>query len=369
MQQWPNKKYLTYIGGLLAAIIILPAVGYFLYKNVLPAGSPQIGTGGQGVDLVPARVALKEPSAPIRPFDFNGTLYLALRKIDGNFDLGIYAFNINGIVGSRFTTIFADRIAADGNYYISLSPSVSSDGKKLVFSRGKVSEQLFQIFTSDLSGGNLRQITSTPDKYKREPVFNAAGNLIAYISHNTKSSANDPDPEIPENWSTYLTNLEGNVVKVFNGVNPIFSPDGTKLLILENDGLHAFDITEWTKPKPLGLVVGTVGGRASQTMKIAVSSDGSMMAWPSIKAGELVVSRITDWDKFALSPLLVIKTKAYWSAFSPDGKYLAVDEWRKDASGNEYPIIMGYDLSNGASEKIVTLESDDKAFLWLGSWK
>jgi hypothetical protein len=30
---------------------------------------------------------------------------------------------------------------------------------------------------------------------------------------------------------------------------------------------------------------------------------------------------------------------------------------------------MGYDLSNGKSEKIVTLVSNDNSYLWLGAWK
>ncbi|MCX6786527.1 MAG: hypothetical protein NTU85_01755 [Candidatus Kaiserbacteria bacterium] len=364
------KKYLKYIGGLIVVILILQAVGYFIYKNVVPAALPEKNTQGQGVDLSPATVVFTGQPAPEKPFDFKGTLYLSLKKINGNFGLGIYTFNINGTVGSKFTTIFADRITKDGDYNISISPSVSSDGKKLAFARGKVSAQLLQIFTSDISGTNAQQITNTPDKYKREPVFNPSGKLIAYISHKTKSSANDPDPNIPESWSTYVTDLKGNVVKIAAGVNPIFSPDGKKLLILQNDGLHAFDIRVWTNPKHLGLVVKTVGGRASEQMKISVSTDGRMMSWSSENTMKVVVSHINSWDTFSISPFLVIKTKAYWSVFSPDGKYLAVDEWRKDSiDGTEYPVIMGYDLSNGKSVKLLTLISDDKSYLWFGAWK
>ena len=366
------KKYLKYAAGLILLILVVCVVGYFIYKNIIPIIFPQenVSQTQKGVDLSPAPVTfVGGDPLPEKPFDFRGTLYLSLMKINGQYALGIYAFNIEGTVGSRFTTILASKILEDNSHYINISPSVSVDGKTLVFARKKMNTPALQIFTSDISGENIHQVTNTLDKYKREPVFSPSGEFIAYISHNTKLSADDPDPGIPESWSTYLTDIKGNAIRVADGVNPIFSPDGKKLLVLQNDGLHAFDINVWTEPKHLGLVSKTVGGGASAMMKIGVSADKKMIAWPSISKNNVVVSKINSWDNFSISPLLVIKTKAYWSVFSPDGRYLAMVEWRKDDTGNEYPIIMGYDLSNGKSEKIVTLISDNKSYLWLGAWK
>jgi len=347
-------------------VLVVFAVGYFVYKNVIPAVSSQKNVSPAqvqpNVDLSQAPVVFTGKPSPAEPFDFKGTLYLSLMKINGQNALGIYAFNINGTAGSKFTTILASKISAN------IFPSVSADGEELVFIRGKPNDPIPQIFMSDISGENIRQITNTPDKYKGEPIFSPSGELIAYES--ATSSVNNSDLGIPESWSTYLIDTNGSTVKIANGINPIFSPDGGKLLILQNDGLHLYDISVWTKPKPLGLVVKTIGGsKASGTKQIEVSADGEMIAWSSTDAENVVVSRINSWDTFSISPFLTIKTKAYWPVFSPDGKYLALDEWRKDGAGNEYPVIMGYDLSNGTSEKIVTLLSDNKEALWLGAWK
>ncbi len=364
-----TKKYLKHAAEAAILILIAGAVGYFIFKNVIPIIFTQKNASQKGIDLSKAPVVMKEKPLPEKPFDFKGTIYLSVVKTNSQYALGIYAVNLEGIIGSRFKTIFASKISKDGNYYINISPSVSADGKEMVFARKKMNTPALQIFTSDIAGKNLHQVTKTSDEYKREPIFSPSGELIAYISHNTKTSANDPDPEIPESWSVYLTDIDGNAVKVAEGVNPIFSPDGKKLLVLQNDGLHAFDIHDWTKPKHLGLVVKTVGGRASETMKIGVSADGKMIAWPSVGKENVVVSRINSWDKFSITPVLVIKTKAYWSVFSPDKKYLAVVEWRKGDAGGEYPVIMGYDLSNGNSQEMVSLASDNKSYLWFESWR
>lgn len=366
--QSPGGHVVKYIGGLLVLLLVFSVAGYFLYQNVSTSTSLNKEGAAQDTGLSQASTTFKGVPTPEEALHFTGTLYLSLVKIGGPYSFGIYAYHINGEAGSELTTLFADKIATGGDFNMNIAPSVSADGKKLVFARGKPGSAL-QIFTSDISGKNVQQITHTPDKYKRGPVFNPSGALIAYLSHNTLTSANNPDPEIPESWSTYLTDSKGDAVKVAAGTNPMFSPDGKKLLILQNDGLHAFDVSTWGKPKPLGLVVKTSGGRSSETMKLSVSADGKMLAWPSIATGNVVISTINSWNPFSISPLLVIQTKAYWTVFSPDGKYLAVEEWRKDSQGNEFPAIMGYDVANGKSEKIVTLEGYDKAYLWFGSWK
>jgi hypothetical protein len=362
------KKYLKYIIGSGILILFILVIGFFARKNIMFLENQQ-----NKIDLTPASVTFisgtPSQSNQQKPFDFKGTLYFALAELGGPHALGLYSFDISRKTEEKPKIILASEMDKAGEYYQNLSPSVSSDGQELVFSRKKHSDPALQIFISDLDGKNLKQITSSDDPYKREPIFSPSGGLIAYISKNANAPAGDIYSPKIEIWTTYLTDLNGHSVKVADGANPIFSPDEKKLLVLQNDGLHAFDISSWENPRALGLVAKTLEGGVSYAMKIGVSADGKTMAWSSPAKNEVLVSKINSWDNFSISPLIIIKTRAYWSVFSSDGKYLALDEWRKDKTGNEHAVIMGYDLASGQSKNIITLVKYDKGELWFGGWK
>lgn len=52
------KKYLKYATGLIVLILVVCAVGYFIYKNIIPVIFPQknIPQTQKSVDLSPAQV-------------------------------------------------------------------------------------------------------------------------------------------------------------------------------------------------------------------------------------------------------------------------------------------------------------------------
>jgi Tol biopolymer transport system component len=366
-----NKKIFFTAGMVLIMVVFLAIIAFsyrnslssFLHKNIL---SQKINE----IDLTPAEVVFKVKPGTEKPWDLKGNLYLSLEEINGSFGAGIFVLNLSDVDDLKLAPILADKISTKEAYYENVAPALSVDGKLMTFARGKAGTSELQIFTSDIFGKNLQQITRIKDVYKRDPVFAPTNNLIAYKAYNgTKPPENKDDYNIPENWSSFITDLQGNVTRIADGVNPLFSPDGKKVLILQNDGLHLFDLSLPTNPKHLGSVVKTVGGRASMQMKVSLSADKKMLAWSSENSKSVVVSKINSWDNFSLSPLLIIKTKAFYSAFSPDGKYLVLNEWRTGTDGKEYPVLMGYDLASGKSKKIITLENFDKARFWLGAWK
>ena len=83
MDSFSIEKYKKYIGGSILAVIVFLAVGYFVYKNIVPTISPQKNIPGQNVDLSSAPVVFNGQPAPKKPLDFKGTLYLSLKKING----------------------------------------------------------------------------------------------------------------------------------------------------------------------------------------------------------------------------------------------------------------------------------------------
>ena len=151
------------------------------------------------------------------------------------------------------------------------------------------------------------------------------------------------------------------------GLNPVFSPDGKKLLILKNDGLHLYDVRNYLEPKHVGLVVKTTGGRASLTMKINVSPDYKMLSWSSPGRGVVDIARIPSWETFSLIPLRTIDRKAYWAVFSPDSRYIALEEIR-EKEGVEYPVIFVHDIESGSYRRILNMTKYSKNYLWFNAW-
>ena len=363
MEPQTRAKYIKIAAAFLGAVILIVA-GYFFYTKVYP-GTKSEQSGGNKIPLQ-GQVSFKGKPAPVKPFELTGKLYLSLLKNDPQDVPRLYTY-APGEASTSVKVLSIDRPEKNGSF--SLSPSISSDGKKMVFARGeapasgKIADSVMQIYTSDISGKNVTKITSAAEVFKRDPVFSPSGNLIAYIARENIVSVN---PDLPESWTTYLTDNKGVFVKVANGTNPIFSPDGKTLLIIQKDGVYSFNISDWKKPVAGKFVFFTSTNRETYSSKMTVSPDGTMLAISSDIG--VSVSKI-NWETFKLDRLMLVSTNASWLTFSPDGKYLAISEWRKGNDGNGYPVLMGYDLSNGASEELLNVSAYDKAYIWLGSWK
>ncbi len=341
-------------------VLIAGATGlYFVYKQ----RSPSIPVS------TPVSVNSNDSASPK---NFTGTFYLSLVPNNDTLPLGIYSYNLDN---KSWTRVLVDNNVGVKDYSANISPVVSNDGSFMVFARREnvltnKDGSKFEIYTSALDGRNLKQITNATGRFKRDLAIDNSNKLIAYVVQQ-ESSATNIDPVLPESWVVYLTDLNGNVSRVADGTNPLFSPDGKKLLILQNNGLHLFDISNYKKPQQIGLVSPTVDGRASQTMKISLSRDGNMMAWSSVNKKNVVISKINSWDIFSISPFKVINAPAYWSVFSNDGKYLAVMKIKISKAGNDYGVISVYDINakGDINKQVLSLGGYDEKYVWFGVWR
>ncbi|MCW5518166.1 TolB family protein [Muriicola sp. Z0-33] len=137
-------------------------------------------------------------------------------------------------------------------------PDISPDGRKITFIYAKdASEDVWEIYTADLNGKNVKQLTYfTEARIKKSPIWSKNGKKIAFhadINDGAQIFVIDADGEN----LTQLTNLPG-----YN-VEPHWSPDGSeivfnsipkkgkvKMLIMNKDGsnsreLHNPDGNNW----------------------------------------------------------------------------------------------------------------------------
>lgn len=292
-------------------------------------------------------------------FNPKGTLYFSLIPLDGKEKSGIYSF----AMGDRDVK----KVLVDDS--LNASPSLADSGK-LVFSRKESGEEYFQIFSMELNGTDLKKITSSQRLYKREPVVSHDGTKIAYVAQVTDEGLSST---LPRAWRVVVTDMSGKEEYVTRGVSPIFSPDDTKLLVLKEDGLYVFDLQKNVSANPNEGKVGTLvvpsqGGPNSQTMKLTMSPDDSSLLWSNPKGGKVGLYTVT-WAPFNLTIRRTFDVQAFWSAFSPDGEYVALEEVDLGVEVRN-PRVVVYSLKNEESKQVLDLSVYSPTYLWMsGSWK
>lgn len=107
--------------------------------------------------------------------------------------------------------------------------SFSENTQQMVFVRS-YDDGSSQILIYEENSGETTEVTSRKDAFLRNPRFSSDGENIAFWM---------VENETPY---VYVTDLNGDVERLFEGVNPLFSPDSNSLIYLKNNGVHVFDL-------------------------------------------------------------------------------------------------------------------------------
>ena len=296
-----------------------------------------------------------------------GKIFLSLSPDNGSAPSGIYAYVL---ASGSLDRIFADISNKVPSYYVNTSPTPSNDGTLLTFVRKGNTDSVPQIYVAAPSGADVRSITATPESIKRGPVLSPAKDFIAFEASADKGIYGSETGGTPGDWGVYLTDMSGNSLRVATGTNPLFSSDGKELLILQNDGLHLFDIRKPQKPNNLGLVLPLSEPGIYRWASVSLSHDGSHIAWAIPSMQKVSVARITSWGA-TISVVLEkeIPLLAYHAVFSPDGTQLALEEERPSPGKiSSYIIISIYDLTSGKLQDAINLNKYTNSLIRLGGW-
>lgn len=309
------------------------------------------------VDTSRAIAPVSETSAVISE-GLSGKLLLTLRDAESG-DIGTYAYDF---ASGNFSRLFPVRAG------LIINPRPSPDGSRLALATyGE--DSTMQIFVAK-TASDARAVTQNTLTYKREPQWSPQGDRIVYVAADEDSAE---DPHFPDAWSIYIADMSGSERYVGRGYAPLFSPDGGRILFLKNDGLYLFDIQKETQEK----VWDVVGGVAHSHMKLTLSPDSSLLAWSNHHArneeGVVSLLRISSWEPFVMEAELQIPIAGVFSAFSPDGKNLAVQTTQLvqlENGGRERvgPKVMVYDIEKRRATPVFDLAGFDPSFMWVDYW-
>ena len=291
-------------------------------------------------------------------FKIGGILFLSLTPTKEGAST-IYSYNIDTLEFKE-----EDGLPPGMNY----SSAISPDGQYIAFGHYD-SGGLMQIYVLNRQTGDVRQLTTEGDKYKRLPAWSPDGKLVAFVSTNEEKNS----PNFPTDiWSVYVVDLEGKTEFITQGYRPLFSPSSDTMLVLRSDGLRLFSLVK--DPKEVyssELVWGMSGGQAHNNMKLSLSQDKTQLAWTNLYTPRIDLFSISSWDPFKMKKTYTINTFGVWAIFSPDGKFLAIqtsDEEKREGVPSAAPKIDIYNLETFEHATALNLQGFDFTNLLLSDW-
>lgn len=278
------------------------------------------------------------------------------------------------------------RYGHGGNYY-GVTPSISTDGKKIVF--GSVRYGLGDICIVDIDGANYQRLTFTAS-YEGEPKFSTDGKKIVFVSERddnntghiyimnndgtnqqqiTKSKYYDSCPSFSpkgdkiifnreienNNYEIFLINVDGTNEKrlTFNKgqeTYPRFSSNGNRIVFL--DGQNS-DVSEVWSMNIDGSQKICIIKMMKKCGSPSFSSDGNKIVF--INAMEInyqdeTKSRVEIWtmnrDGSVQKQITFTKNYKSYPFFTPDDKQIIFFEPEKDGQGRGQIKIVNIDGGN-----------------------
>jgi TolB protein len=216
------------------------------------------------------------------------------------------------------------------------SPSISPDGKKLVYAAMIAGKE--QLFTMNLDGSGSAQITHDPTNHNN-PIWSPDDRKIVYSSENNGEEAvytidaigGGEERITPDDHQKYI--------------HPDWSPDGAKIIYCSTDDLHPplkntsniYTIDLKTRNVTM-LVTGGTNTYASW------SPDGQKIVFRKIIGDEMNSEvYIANSDGSDLRNLTNNPAFDGWPAWSPDGAQIA---FASNREGNYRIFLMNVDGSN-----------------------
>jgi dipeptidyl aminopeptidase/acylaminoacyl peptidase len=218
------------------------------------------------------------------------------------------------------------KVNAAGGWPIQLSQSDdrqsgaswSPDGKWIVFESDKGGGEIYDLFAMPGNGGEITNLTNTPDISESTAVWSPDGSRLAI--HYKAKTASAIDIAILD-WKTHeVRNLTQEKTKDHNWGNPFWSPDGKTIYASRSNAnftdadIYRVDVISGTAENL------TAHEGQKRTFVSAVSPDGRTLLVNSDKPGGFPNVALLDLATKQLAWATDTKWEASAGDFSPDGK-------------------------------------------------
>ena len=241
--------------------------------------------------------------------------------------LETYAVRMDGTGVSQV----GEDTASVGNFY-----SFTRDGSKTVFV-GTNALQVQQEVKHEIAAGDIMQVYEAPAQaghiavvgeaqqistdhgdHKQMPAISDDGALVAYVTSTSSSRfvASSTIHVIRVASSTELVSMRGSAPQWLNTVAFYYvAPDGVRLYNTSN--------------RSSTLVIPVTG---QSNFKLAVSPDRLMFAFSNPDSRSVYFYQVLN-NGLILQPLKTLDTLGFWTVFSPDSRYVAIQTASSSPNG------------------------------------
>lgn len=220
------------------------------------------------------------------------------------------------------------------------------------------------------ASGELTDYITPNMSLARLPQWSPDGKMIAYTGLRNHGNLNDSD-----DWVVVLYDVASTKSNVIGmGTQPVWSPDGTKVLFVRSDGVYVLPQTAERGDNAQMLLPIAPSGYPIK-LKMSLSDDGNLIAISEPGNRRVTIYQI-DWDSLTVTPKQEIETSSedtmpFWPVFSPDMKHIAVLEAQYDKLTDSLssPALWEYSLEGNEGKQIVDLSEYDPEFIFVTDWE
>jgi WD40 repeat protein len=248
--------------------------------------------------------------------------------------------------------------------------SLSKDNDKIVFvSQCPGEKEVITWGKSDKTDLKKINVPLSDDERKNamitRPVFSPDGQKIAFLLQRFVSDI------WAESWTSYVIDLQGNILKTLPGSMPLFSPDGKSILLVRNPGIYKINLD--TNESERVIEFRDKEGNLLLNkffIKVSLSPDGKKLAVSDFSKPAFHVFEIESWEPFKYKLLAQMNIVAAWSAFSPDGKYLALQEADEvTPEGMTNPRLSIFETCSFTKLFTFDLKGYSSSDMWVSDWR
>ncbi|MCR4325684.1 MAG: hypothetical protein NUV59_02660 [Patescibacteria group bacterium] len=201
---------------------------------------------------------------------------------------------------------------------------------------------------------------------KHVPSISNTGAIL--FSSLSEASADNSVITRVNDWTIHLIDESNALTDVVNGTYPKWV-DENRFVFLKNDGIYYYDLAASEEAPLLRLESGAI----TSNTKLSVSPTGRYIAWTDFDNEMLYIFEVIDWnaDDVLVWEPYTISVAGFWSVFSPDEEFIAVQAVDADAIATApNPRLEFYRLDTRERYPLeVSLDAFEQEYMFVTDWR